>query len=135
MGDLDLPLEGMYICKNDVEGIENAKWIADATVVAPAHGYVLLYSEDVLIDHPGYSESLIFHSGLSGKKTVRIALYMSDGTERDVYERGTTGEWGQTITNVGEKSFARTPDGGEWKLADATPNAANPAEGEDIPQD
>ena len=132
MGDLDLPLEGMYICK---DGGTDPTWIADANVVAPAHGYVLLYSEDVLIDHPGYSESLIFHSGLSGKKTVRIALYMPDTTERDVYVRGTTGEWGQTITNVGEKSFARTPDGGEWKLADATPNAANPAEGEDIPQD
>ena len=132
MGDLDLPLEGMYICK---DGGTDPTWIADANVVAPAHGYVLLYSEDVLIDHPGYSESLIFHSGLSGKKTVRIALYMPDTTERDVYVRGTTGEWGQTITNVGEKSFARTPDGGEWKLADATPSAANPAEGEDIPQD
>lgn len=132
MGDLDLPLEGMYICK---DGGTDPTWIADANVVAPAHGYVLLYSEDVLIDHPGYSESLIFHSGLSGKKTVRIALYMPDTTERDVYVRGTTGEWGQTITNVGEKSFARTPDGGAWKLADATPNAANPAEGEDIPQD
>ena len=134
-GDLDLPLLGMYICKDGVEGIENAKWIADATVVAPAHGYVLLYSEDVIADHPDYPENLFFSSGLSGKKTVRIALYMPDGTERDVYVRGTTGEWGQTITNVGEKSFARTPDGGAWKLADATPNAANPAEGEDIPQD
>ena len=132
MGDLDLPLEGMYICK---DGGTDATWTADATVIAPAHGYVLLYSEDVQIDHPDYSESLIFHSGLSGKKTLRMALYMPDGTERDVFERGLTGEWGQTITNVGEKSFARTPDGGDWKLAEATPNAANPAEGEDIPQD
>lgn len=135
MGDLDLPLEGMYICKDGNEGLENAKWIADATVVAPAHGYILLYSEDVQIDHPEQPESLIFHSGLSGKKTIRMALFMADGTERDAFERGTTGEWGQTISNVGEKSYARTPDGGAWKLADATPNAANPAEGEDIPQD
>ncbi len=133
-GDLDLPLEGMYICKDGAEGIDNAKWIADATVVAPAHGYVLLYSQDVQGDHPEQPANLFFNGGLSGKKTVRIALYMLDGTERDVYERGTTGEWGQTITNVGEKSFARTPDGGAWKLADATPNAANPAEGEEIPQ-
>lgn len=132
MGDLDLPLEGMYICK---DGGTDATWTADATVIAPAHGYVLLYSEDVQIDHPDYSESLIFHSGLSGKKTLRMALYMPDGTERDVFERGLTGEWGQTITNVGEKSFARTPDGGDWKLAEATPAAANPAEGEDIPQE
>ena len=132
MGDLDLPLEGMYICK---DGGTDPTWTADATVVAPAHGYVLLYSKDVQIDHPEQPENLIFHSGLSGKKTVRIALYMADGTERDVFERGTTGEWGQTITNVGEKSFARTPDGGDWKLADATPGEANPTEGEDIPQE
>lgn len=132
MGDLDLPLEGMYICK---DGGTDATWTADATVIAPAHGYVLLYSEDVQIDHPEQPESLIFHSGLSGKKTLRMALYMPDGTERDVFERGLTGEWGQTITNVGEKSFARTPDGGDWKLAEATPAAANPAEGEDIPQE
>lgn len=135
MGDLDLPLEGMYICKDGNEGLENAKWVADATVVAPAHGYILLYSEDVLVDHPEQPENLFFSSGLSGKKTIRMALFMADGTERDAFERGTTGEWGQTISNVGEKSYARTPDGGAWKLADATPNAANPAEGEDIPQE
>ena len=135
MGDLDLPLEGMYICKDGNEGLENAKWVADASVVAPAHGYILLYSEDVLVDHPEQPENLFFSSGLSGKKTIRMALFMADGTERDAFERGTTGEWGQTITNVGEKSFARTPDGGDWKLTEATPNAANPAEGEDIPQE
>lgn len=135
MGDLDLPIEGMYICKDGNEGLENAKWVADATVVAPAHGYILLYSEDVLVDHPEQPENLFFSSGLSGKKTIRMALFMADGTERDAFERGTTGEWGQTISNVGEKSYARTPDGGAWKLADATPNAANPAEGEDIPQE
>ena len=131
-GDVDLPLEGMYICK---DGGTEATWTADATVFAPAHSFLLLYSEDVQIDHPDHPENLIFHSGLSGKKTIRMALYMPDGTERDVFERGTTGEWGQTISNVGEKSYARTPDGGEWKLADPTPNDTNPAEGEDIPQE
>lgn len=134
MGDLDLPLEGMFITKDGVEGVENAKWVADATVVAPAHGYVLLYSADVQIDHPEHPENMFFNSGLSAKKTVRFALYMPDGSERDVFERGATGQWGQTISNVGDKSYARVPDGGDWKLADRTPNAANPAEGEDIPQ-
>lgn len=134
-GELDLPLEGMYLCKDGVEGIENAKWVADATVVAPAHGYVLLYSTDVQIDHPDYPANLFFDSGLSAKKTIRMALFMADGTQRDAFERGTTGEWGLTISNVAPKSYARTPDGGDWKLADATPGEANPAEGEDIPQE
>ncbi len=132
-GDMDLSLEGMYIMKDDY--VAGATWTADATVVAPAHGYVLLYSEDVQIDMPDYPENLIFHSGLSSKKTVRITLFMPDNTVRDEFTRGTTGEWGQTISDVKPKSFARTPDGGDWKLADATPGEANPAEGEDIPQE
>ena len=132
-GDMDLSLEGMYIMKDDY--VAGATWIADATVVVPAHGYVLLYSEDVQIDMPDYPESLIFHSGLSSKKTVRITLFMPDNSVRDEFTRGTTGEWGQTISDVKPQSFARIPDGGDWKLADATPGAANPATGDDIPQE
>lgn len=130
-GNIDLSLEGMYIMKDDY--VAGATWTGDATVVAPAGGYVLLYSEDVTLDHPEVPETLIFHSGLSAKKTVRITLFMPDGTVRDEYTRGT--EWGLTISNVAPQSFARTPDGGDWKLADPTPGEANPAEGEDIPQE
>ena len=132
-GDLDLSMEGMYLTKDGVE--DDIKWTGDATIVVPAHGYVVLYSADVAADHPELGENMFFNSGLSAKKTVRIALYMADGTERDVFTRGTTGEWGQTISNVAPKSYARTPDGGDWKLADPTPGEANPAEGEDIPQE
>ena len=115
-GNVDLSLEGMYIMKDDY--VAGATWTADASVVAPAGGYVLLYSEDVTIDHPEVPETMIFHSGLSAKKTVRITLFMPDGTVRDEYTRGT--EWGLTISNVAPQSFARTPDGGDWKLADPT---------------
>ena len=132
-GNVDLPLEGMYIMKDDY--VAGVTWTADASVVAPAGGYVLLYSEDVTLDHPEVPETLIFHSGLSSKKTVRITLFMPDGTVRDEFTRGTTGEWGQTISDVKPQSFARTPDGGDWKLADATPGEANPATGDDIPQE
>ena len=132
-GNLDLSMEGMYITKDGNE--EDIKWTGDATHVVPAHGYLVLYSIDTQIDHPELGDNMFFNSGLSAKKTVRIALYMADGTERDVFTRGTTGEWGQTISNVAPQSYARTPDGGDWKLAEATPGAANPAEGEDIPQE
>ena len=132
-GELDLAIEGWYITKDGNE--EDPKWTADATVVVPAHGYVLLYSADVQADHPEHPENLFFNSGLSAKKTVRIALYMNDGIERDAFERGTTGEWGLTISNVAPQSYARTPDAGDWKLADPTPGAANPATGDDIPQE
>ena len=130
-GNVDLSLEGMYIMKDDY--VAGATWTADASVIAPAGGYVLLYSEDVSLDHPECPEALIFHSGLSAKKTVRITLFMPDGSVRDEYTRGT--EWGLTISNVAPQSFARTPDGGDWKLADPTPGEANPATGDDIPQE
>ena len=132
-GNLDLSMEGMYITKDGNE--EDIKWTGDATIVVPAHGYLVLYSIDTQIDHPELGDNMFFNSGLSAKKTVRIALYMADGTERDVFTRGTTGEWGQTISNVAPQSYARTPDGGDWKLADPTPGEANPATGEDIPQE
>ena len=131
-GNLDLSLEGMTIMKDDY--VAGATWTADATVVVPAHGYVLLYSADVAIDHPEQPENLFFNSGLSAKKTVRITLFMPDGSVRDEFTRGTIGEWGQTISSV-DGSYARTPDGGDWKLAEATPGAANPATGDDIPQE
>ena len=131
-GNLDLSLEGMTIMKDDY--VAGATWTGDATVVVPAHGYVLLYSADVAIDHPEQPENLFFNSGLSAKKTVRITLFMPDGSVRDEFTRGTTGEWGLTISAV-DGSYARTPDGGDWKLAEATPGAANPATGDDIPQE
>ena len=131
-GNVDLSLEGMYIMKDDY--VDGATWTGDATVVAPAGGYVLLYSANELADHPEQPENLFFSTGLSAKKTLRITLFMPDGTVRDEFTRGTTGEWGQTISTV-DGSYARTPDGGDWKLAEATPGTANPAEGEDIPQE
>ena len=133
MGNLELSLAGMYITKDGNE--EDIKWTGDATHVVPAHGYLVLYSIDTQADHPELDDNMFFNSGLSAKKTIRMALYMPNGTERDVFTRGSTGEWGQTISNVAPQSYARTPDGGDWKLADPTPGEANPATGEDIPQE
>jgi len=133
MGDLDLSVEGMYLVKDD--GTEPT-WTGVAGTVVPAHGYLLLYSEDVVVPggaQEGYPEELVFHSGLSAKKTIKYALYMPDGSERDVFTRG-EGGWGLTISNIAPQSYARTPDGGDWKLAEPTPNAANPETGDEIPQ-
>jgi len=131
-GDMDLELNGLYIEKDDKT---DPIWIGDGTLTVPAHGYIVFYSEDVVADHPEIEgTNYVFFSGLSGKKVIRIALFMSDGTALDEFIRG-EGEWGATISNVAPKSYARTPDGGDWKLADPTPGEANPAEGEDIPQE
>ena len=135
-GNLDLSLEGMFITKDGVE--DDIKWTGDATHIVPAHGYLVLYSIDTQADHPELGENMFFNSGLSAKKSVRIALYMADGAERDVFTRESSaapGEWGVTMQNVAPQSYARIPDGGDWKLADPTPGEANPAEGEDSPQE
>ena len=133
-GDFNLALEGLYIEKDDkTEPI----WTGDATLTVPAHGYLVLYSEDVVADHPELEgTNYIFNSGLSGKKAIRIALFLSDATQLDIFTRCPEGaEWGASMTNVAPQSYARTPDGGDWKLADPTPGEANPATGEDIPQE
>lgn len=131
-GDMDLVLNGLYIEKDDKP---EPIWTGDGTITVPANGYVVFYSSDVLADHPELDgTNFLFNSGLSGKKIIRIALFMADGTALDEFIRG-NGEYGATISNVAPKSYARTPDGGDWKLADMTPGEANPAEGEDIPQE
>ena len=135
-GNVDLSLEGMYITKDGVE--DDIKWTGDATHVVPANGYLVLYSIDTQADHPELDDNMFFNSGLSAKKAVRIALYMADGTQRDAFERESAaapGEWGVGMSNVAPQSYARTPDGGDWKLADPTPGEPNPATGEDIPQE
>jgi len=135
MGDQDLELtNGMYIEKDDKP---EPVWIADGTITVPAHGYVVLYSEDVVADHPELEgTNYIFNSGLSGKKAIRIALFMADATQLDIFTRCPEGgEWGASMSNVAPKSYARVPDAGEWMLADPTPGEANPAVGEPIPQE
>ena len=137
--DAPYVLENVYIEKDAKDA---PIWVGDGTITVPARGYVVLWSEDKVADHPELEgTNYIFGSGLSSKKTVRIALFKGEfpnGEQLDLFTRGNAEldpeGWGLTITNV-DKAFARTPDGGEWKLADETPGEANPATGDDIPQE
>lgn len=128
-GEYDLPLNGMTIKKDDDKII----WTGTEAVVAPAHGYVVLVSDKN--DGVDPDDPFTFAGGLSPKKTLKIELIMPDGSIRDVFTRGTDENWGTTITDVSPNSYARIPDGGEWKLTEPTPGAANPATGDPIPQD
>ena len=129
-GDMDLPLKGMSIKKND----ETTIWTADETVVVPAQGYLVLISDKN--DVTGIDPAIVFAGGLSPKKSLKIELFMPDGSSRDVYKRGASGLWDQSIADVGDKSFSRTPDGADaWKLTVATKGKPNPATGDEIPQD
>lgn len=130
-GDKDLSMEGLYLIKDEEEDVI---WTGVASIVVPAKGYVVLVSKKA--SNAGEVEpEYVFQSGLSAAKTLHMALYLEDGTLVDAYVRGVA-PWGETIEDVGTKSFARTPDGvGEWKLADSTPGAPNPNEGSEIPQE
>lgn len=139
-GETDIVLDNYYIEK---DAKPEPVWVGDGTITVPAGGYVVLWSEDVAQEH-GLEEgsNYIFGSGLSSKKTVRIALFTGtfpDGEQIDIFTRGNEegdpNNWGLTISDVKPQVYARIPDGGDWKLADATPGEPNPAEGEDIPQD
>ncbi|MDR2084928.1 MAG: lamin tail domain-containing protein [Bacteroidales bacterium] len=130
-GNVELSLKDMYMEKDGSTLI----WTSE-DIVIPANGYLLLYSEDVASTHPTHPANQIFGSGLSAKKSVKIELFMPDGTSRDVFTRGPE-PWNVTnLSDLGSKSMARTPDGGDWKLVEeATPGTANPATGDEIPQE
>lgn len=138
-GSKPVQINGCYMIKD--ESATDTTWMAaDLTINAGA--FLLLYSEDVTATggaQEGYNANLTFHSGLSGKKSVAFQLFSPEGTQIDAFARGgelnASNSWGTTIANSGTSSFARCPNGtGNFKLADATPGAANPDTGDDIPQ-
>lgn len=115
-GTETIPLEGVYIAK-DVE--DNITWTCDARDIAPGQ-YLLLYSEDVCVSggaQEGYEEALIFHSGLSAKKAVRIILFSPASAVIDDFNL-------KDCKKVAPASYSRNADG-KWYHADATPGAVN----------
>jgi len=129
-GETELDLTGYYMVKDDRE---EHNWDAADGLKLAAGGFLLLYSEDVVVEGEpqfGYDPTLVFHSGLSSKKTVKIEMFNKAEESVDVFTRG-EGEWGTTISDVKPASYARIGDGtGDWKLHETvTPGAANPTEG------
>ncbi len=112
-GKKDIPLEGVYIQKDG-----EINWTCNDKTLA-AGAYILLYSEDVAADHPGYDEALIFHSGLSAKKNVRIQLFNPAGTSLDDFNL-------TAIAKTAKGSYSRGTDG-KWYHAEATPGKVNAA--------
>lgn len=124
-GNAPAPLAGWKMYK-DGKGEEN--WTGTEGLTLAAGEYLVLWSEDVAEAHPEVDGSLIFASGLSAKKTVKIELKDAAGETMDVFMRGSAdGEWNVNIQN-GEVScsFARVPNGtGDFALANATPGEDN----------
>lgn len=114
-GSETIQLNGVYIEKDG----KNV-WKA-GSITLGAGEYLLLYSEDVIVEkHPEYDGSgLVFASGLSAKKAVRVQLFTPSGISIDDFNL-------VNYSTPASASYSRSPDGtGSWTYADATPSAAN----------
>lgn len=110
-----IPLKGVYLEKDG----KNVWKAGDITLESGA--YLLLYSEDVIVEeHPEYDGSgLVFASGLSAKKAVRVQLFTPSGASIDDFNL-------VDYSSAAPASYSRCPDGtGPWTYANATPDAAN----------
>ena len=113
-GDQKIKLQGVYIQKD-----EGLNWTGDNRVLDPG-AYLLLYSEDVIAtDHPDWDKGLIFNSGLSAKKNVRIQLFDPSGNSIDDFN--IVKHPGGTVKG----SYGRNKDGKWYIQATATPGAVN----------
>ena len=108
-----IALNGVYIEKDG----KNV-WKA-GDIILTAGAYLLLYSEDVAADHPEHDSGLIFGSGLSAKKEVRVQLFTPTGASIDDFNL-------VDYSTPAPASYSRCPDGtGAWTYAAATPGIAN----------
>ena len=113
-GDQKIKLQGVYIQKD-----EGLNWTGDNRVLDPG-AYLLLYSEDVIAtDHPDWDKGLIFNSGLSAKKYVRIQLFDPSGNSIDDFN--IVKHPGGTVKG----SYGRNKDGKWYIQTTATPGAVN----------
>ena len=117
-GDEDFDISGYTIEKDG-----GVNWTAADGVKVPAKGFLLLYSEDVAAEHEGYDENLIFHSGLSAKKAVKIEIKSDKAVSVECFNL-------VTCAGPAPASYSKNADG-KWYHAEATPGAVN-IEGTDL---
>lgn len=121
-GSADIRILGVKIRKDASAEI----WTAKDVTLAPG-AFLLLYSEDVVVAggaQEGYNEDLVFHSGLSAKKGVRIELLDPKDNPIDDFNLVTL------LKSKAPASYGRNADG-KWYYQDATPGAAN-TDGTDV---
>ena len=113
-GTQKVKLAGVYIQKD-----EGLNWTGTTQVLDPG-AYLLLYSEDVITtDHPDWDPALVFNSGLSAKKNVRIQLFDPSGNSIDDFN--IVKHPGGTVKG----SYGRNKDGKWYIQPTATPGAVN----------
>ena len=113
-GTAKIKLEGINIYKDTEELV----WTCDNRTLE-AGAFLLLYSEDVIASHPEHDVALVFTSGLSAKKNVRVQLFDPTGTSIDDFN--ITKHPGGTVAG----SYGRNADGLWYTQPTATPGVAN----------
>lgn len=102
-------------------------WTGPNRDLAPG-AFLLLYSEDVVVaggPQEGYDSELVFGSGLSAKKAVRVQLSDPVGNSLDDFNL-------VTVSKTAPASYSRVPDGsGTWCFTPATPGAKNSTDNSD----
>ena len=114
-----VPMAGVFTVKDAASTADAANWVCDDRTLAPGE-YLLLYSEDVCGGdgaHAGYEPALIFHSGLSAKKAVRIRLCNPNGQVIDDFNL-------VDCKMTAPASYSRNADG-VWYHSSATPGTVN----------
>ena len=128
-GDAEVSLYGYTIEKDAAKTV----WTGAESIKVAAKGYLVLESEDLLVDaeaeggtYTYESEAHVFYSGLSAKKSLLIVLKDGEGNEVDRFARGSE-PWNESgYENNKNQSFSRYPNAtGEWVYADPTKGAAN----------
>ena len=135
-GDKEFSLYGYTIDKDAAKTV----WTGVESMKVPAKGYLVLESEDLLIDaeaeggtYTYESADHVFGSGLSAKKSLLIELKDPDGNVVDKFERGSE-PWNEKGYHEDtEHSFSRVPNGtGDFVYAVSTKGAANGEKAGDI---
>jgi len=117
-GDKDINLKGCYIEKD-----EEVNWTS-TDITINANGYLLLYGEDVVMageDQEGYNSNLVFASGLSSKKDVKIEIFTPERSSISKFDLTKEDDRDE------ENSYSRN-NNGKWYYATPTPGLVN-AEG------
>jgi len=114
-GETDIDLSGCYIEKD-----EEKNWTANG-ITLKAGEYLLLWGEDAVAegeDHEGYDAKLVFNSGLSAKKDVKIELFDPNGESISKFDLTKEDDRDE------ENSYSRNADK-LWYYATPTPGTAN----------
>ena len=117
--DKDADISGVKIFKDGKD-----VWTATESTLLGAGEYLLLYSEDVVVEggaQAGYDATKVFASGLSSKKAVRVTLTKNDGTTVIEDFNLVTHPTGKAING----SYGKNKDG-KWYIQEtATPGKEN----------